>query len=171
MLAEIRALGGRPRRGSGFAEKEKSLAERLRWCKRNEKLSESQLAELEQMPMYTRPVDRMATMMQEIRDLGHLPRWGQENSLALRLKRGRDARELSDAQLAELEKMKRPKKHSKLSEAELAEVMQEIRDLGRLPRWANEASLAHRLRMAKASKNSVPHSWLSWSRCGNLTNG
>ena len=45
---------------------------------------------------------RMETLMQEIRVLGHLPDWTKEAPLALRLKRAKDARELSASQLVEL---------------------------------------------------------------------
>ena len=48
---------------------------------------------------------RMETLMQEIRVLGHLPRWTKEAPLALRLKRAKASEELSASQLAELEAM------------------------------------------------------------------
>ena len=41
--------------------------------------------------------------MQQIRALGHLPGWTEEAPLALRLKRAKDAEELTASQLAELE--------------------------------------------------------------------
>ena len=47
----------------------------------------------------------MATLMQEIRVLGHLPGWTKEAPLASRLKRAKASEELSASQLAELEAM------------------------------------------------------------------
>ena len=74
-MTEIRALGRRPRRGQNVDAKESSLAERLRWWERKNLFSASHLAELEQMPGCTLPVDSAETLMQEIRDLGHTPQW------------------------------------------------------------------------------------------------
>ena len=51
------------------------------------------------------PATRMDILMQQIRALGHLPGWTEEAPLALRLKRAKDAEELSASQLVELEAM------------------------------------------------------------------
>ena len=54
------------------------------------------------------PATRMEILMQQIRALGHLPGWTEEAPLALRLKRAKDAEELTASQLAELEAIRAP---------------------------------------------------------------
>ena len=105
LMAQIRALGHLPRKTRGLGD-EYSLALRLGIAKSRSLLSESQLAELAQMPR-TEPRDasqlaseRMNTLMVEIRSLGHIPRGN--NSLSHRLRYAKRKRQLSESQLAEL---------------------------------------------------------------------
>ena len=99
LMAEIRALSHIPRaRGA-----EDALCQRLCYAKRKRQLSESQLAELAQLPGWciresALPVargvaaqrrlaqtpERMNTLMAEIRALGHIPRHkrGAEDALS-----------------------------------------------------------------------------------------
>ena len=72
---------------------------------------------------------RMETLMQEIRVFGHLPNWTKEAPLALRLKRAKDAEELTASQLAELEAM--PASSKRVTGACATEIlMTEIRAFG-----------------------------------------
>ena len=64
LVAEIRALGHIPR-----YHHENALYQRWRDAKRQNLLSESQLAELAELP--SKPMD---TLMAQIRALGHIPR-------------------------------------------------------------------------------------------------
>ena len=74
-MDEIRALGHRPRRTKGH-EDEFALYERFWHAKRHSQLSESQLAELAELPACRRPdtAERMETLMDENRALGYIPR-------------------------------------------------------------------------------------------------
>ena len=99
-MEEIRALGHRPRRTKGH-EDEFALYERFWHAKRNSQLSESQLAELPELPACCRPdtAERMVTLVEEIRAQGHIPRDG--SGLAQRLRKAQQQL-LSETQLAEL---------------------------------------------------------------------
>ena len=72
LMAEIRAFGRFPSRDSALGD-ERALAERLRSAKRNSLLSESQPAELAELPgsesSEVRAAGRMDTLMAEIRAL------------------------------------------------------------------------------------------------------
>ena len=73
-MADIRAFGRLPRRTHGN-KAEYELADRLRRAKRQDLLSESQVAELEAMPKYDperERADRLNTLMPDIRASG----WG-----------------------------------------------------------------------------------------------
>ena len=87
LMAEIRAFGRWPRR-QNVDKKENSLAERLRHFTRKNKLTASQLAELDQLPgsdVSQAQAERTETVMQEIRALGYLPRQsGLEKSMRMK---------------------------------------------------------------------------------------
>ena len=114
LMSEIRALGHIPR-WAGRAEK--AVSQRLKYAKRNNLLSASQLAELAQMPR-TEPRDasqlaseRMEILMAEIRALGHIPRHtrglGHEYALGSDLRNAKVRGLLSESQLAELAELAR----------------------------------------------------------------
>ena len=113
-MEEIRALGHLPRRTKGH-EDEFALYERFWRAKHNSQLSESQLAELAELPgcesREVRTAARLGTLMAEIRTLGHIPRetkgLGDEYSLALRLGNAKSRSLLSESQLAELAELAR----------------------------------------------------------------
>ena len=102
-MAEIRALGHSPRRQPGLGD-EYSLASRLHNAKSSSRLSESQLAELAELPASNwrevRTAGFMVTLMDEIRALGHMPRGN--SGLAQRLRKAKNQRLLNERQLAEL---------------------------------------------------------------------
>ena len=114
LMAEIRALGHIPRMQPGLGN-EHSLAVRLRNAKSKSLLSESQLAELAELPgaesREVRRAARLDTLMAEIRALGHIPRrrpgLGDENLLAIRLRNAKSSSLLSESQLAELAELAR----------------------------------------------------------------
>ena len=108
LMADIRALGRVPvlSREEGRGD-EYALAGRLREAKRQDLLSESQLAELAGIAesqtrdrtaetrerVETKTRERMDTLMDDIRRLGHLPRFSQkhrqEYTVALRMREAR----------------------------------------------------------------------------------
>ena len=155
LMVEIRAFGHIPRQRRAHRE-EYNLAFRLRYAKAKSLLSESQLAELEQMPSVGRQKaeqQRMITLVEEIRALGRIPRWSVEGPLYHRLQRAQKKNLLSDSQLAELAELhasNRPSKRRELSTAQRMEtLMAEIRALGHIPRWSVEGPLYHRLYKAR----------------------
>ena len=109
-MADIRALGHIPR-----THHENALYQRWRDAKRQNLLSESQLAELAELPASNwrevRTAGLMVTLMDEIRALGHIPRktagLGDENALACRLQYAKSKSLLSESQLAELAEIAR----------------------------------------------------------------
>ena len=92
-----------------------ALAQRLRRAQHQSLLSESQLAELAQLPgaeaREVRRAARLDTLMAEIRALGHNPRWRpglrDEYLLAARLRNAKSSSLLSESQLAELAEIAR----------------------------------------------------------------
>ena len=116
VLGEIRALGHIPRETIGLAD-ESSLALRLRTLKSRNLLSESELAELAQLPgseprdASQRAAQRMDTLMADIRGLGCIPRRTvtrpEEYCLAARLGYAKRKCLLNESQLAELEEISR----------------------------------------------------------------
>ena len=153
-MEEIRALGHRPRRTKGH-EDEFALYERFWHAKRNSQLSESQLAELAELPACCRSdtAERMVTLVEEIRALGHIPRDG--SGLAQRLRKAQQQSLLSESQLAELAELSGCESREVRTAARLDTLMAEIRALGHIPRWRpglrDEYLLAARLRNAKSS--------------------
>ena len=181
LVAEIRALGHLPRDTRGLGEEYK-LAHRLQYARKEGRLSQAELAELEAIPRYAAlpPVaermarvvaERMTTLMAEIRTLGHLPRRhgngesAQEKRLGFRLQNAKKKKQLSPAQLAELEKIPRFAPAVEPLAERVTTLMDAIRALGHLPRWKqakrdngrtrassdleDEYALAGRLREAK----------------------
>ena len=108
LMAEIRVLGRLPRDKS-------ALAQRLRRAQHQSLLSESQLAELAELPgaeaREVRRAARLDTLMAEIRALGHIPRWRpglrDEYLLAARVRNAKSSSLLSESQLAELAELAR----------------------------------------------------------------
>ena len=102
-MAEIRALGYLPRKTQALGD-EYALASRFQHAKDRGLLSESQLAELAELPVYNwrevRKAARMETLMAEIRALGHIPRWGTR--LYYRMYSARRLGGFSESQLAAL---------------------------------------------------------------------
>ena len=130
LMEEIRALGRLPRQSQAQERDEKKLYDRLKRAKAGNRLSESQLAELEQLEPVDASAARMDTLMQEIRALGHLPRGtpglGEEAKLYDRLKKAKAKTLLSASQLAELAAM--PVVSERWTADELTEaLMEEIR--------------------------------------------
>ena len=109
-MADIRALGYLPRKTQALGD-EYALANRFQNAKDRSLLSESQLAELAELPVYNwrevRRAARMETLMAEIRALGHIPRCSVESSLYHRLYLARRLGELNETQLAELAEIPR----------------------------------------------------------------
>ena len=111
-MADIRALGYLPRKTQALGD-EYALANRFQNAKDRSLLSESQLAELAELPPFNwregRTAQRMDTLMAEIRALGHIPRGARraENALSQRLRYAQRKRQLSESQLAELAEMAR----------------------------------------------------------------
>ena len=109
-MAEIRALGYVPRKTRGLGD-ECELATQFHNAKEHSLLSESQLAELAELPVYDwreeRKAARMETLMAEIRALGHIPRCLVESSLYQRMHSARRLGNFSEAQLAELAEIPR----------------------------------------------------------------
>ena len=111
LMTEIRALGHIPR-GNRV---EDALYQRLYKAMRKRELSESQLAELAELPggesREVRTAARLDTLMAEIRALGHNPRWRpglrDEYLLAARLRNAKSSSLLSESQLAELAELAR----------------------------------------------------------------
>ena len=136
LMTEIRQLGRFPREAKGCSEDESRLAHRLHDAKGKGHLSESQLAELAEMPGSDLREERAAALMAEIRALGRVPKMNP----------GHPA---ENKQLAELAEMPR----SDVREARVAALMAEIRALGRVPKMTErhpaENKLPHRLRDAK----------------------
>ena len=101
-------MGHIPRHSTADGD-EYSLAIRLRDAKSNSLLSESQLAELAELPAFDFRAERMDALMTEIRALGHIPRHStalrDERSLARRLLKAKSKNLLSKSQLAELAKL------------------------------------------------------------------
>ena len=180
-MAEIRALGHIPR-----CRVESLLYSRLYSARRHGKLSESQLAQLAQLPelrsresalpaarsasaerkLAQRP-ERMNTLMAQIRALGHLPRknpgLGDEYALACRFHTAKGRGLLSASQLAELSQMLRikPRDASQLAAGRMVTLMAEIRSLGHIPgRNRAEDALRQRLNTAKR-KNLLSESQLA----------
>ena len=108
-MTEIRQLGRLPRKAKGCSEDESRLAHRLHDAKGKGHLSESQLAELAEMPASDLREERAAALMAEIRALGHIPRWtpGAESALSHRLYYAKRISLLSESQLAELAEIAR----------------------------------------------------------------
>ena len=112
-MADIRALGRLPRSTPPGLGEEYKLGYRLREAKRQRLLSPSQLAELAELPSAAemRAAERVATLMPDIRALGHVPRTTpglqEENTLARRLREAKRKRVLSESQLAELAELPR----------------------------------------------------------------
>ena len=73
-MTEIRQLGRLPRMAKGCSEDESRLAHRLHDAKGKGLLSESQLADVAEMPRSDVREERAAAMMAEIRALGRVPR-------------------------------------------------------------------------------------------------
>ena len=160
LMEEIRALGHLPRRTKGH-EVEFALYERLSHAKRNSQLSKSQLAELAGLPTCSQPdtAERMVSLVEEIRALGHIPRLQHENSLYKRWRYAKRNNLLSETQLAALAEV--PGSREVLGAARVDTLMSEIRALGHIPRWRpDEYSLAQRLLYAK-SKNLLSESQLA----------
>ena len=109
-MADIRALGYLPRKTQALGD-EYALASRFQHAKDRGLLSESQLAELAELPVYNwrevRKAARMETLMAEIRALGHIPRCLVESSLYQRMHSARRLGNFSEAQLAELAEIPR----------------------------------------------------------------
>ena len=85
-MAQIRALGRIPRQTAGLGD-EYWLARRLQYAKRKNLLTESQLAELAELP---EAESREVTLVEEIRALGHIPRCSVEKSAVSALAQGED---------------------------------------------------------------------------------
>ena len=112
-MADIRALGYVPRKTRGLGD-EYVLATRFHNAKEHSLPSESQLAELAELPVYNwrevRKAARMETLMTEIRALGHIPRCPSpkrsiplvESRLYYRMDSAKRLGYFSDSQLAEL---------------------------------------------------------------------
>ena len=88
------------------------MRQRLNKAKRQTQLSQSQLAELAELPGSRRlAAEHMDALMSEIRALGHIPRQNKalrdECSLANRLRKAKSRRLLSESQLAELAELAR----------------------------------------------------------------
>ena len=153
LMTEIRQLGRLPRKAKGCSEDESRLAHRLHDAKGKGHLSESQLAELAEMPASDLREERAAALMAEIRALGRVPKMTErhpaENKLAQRLRDAKRYNRLSETQLAELAEMP----SYDWREERVAAMMAEIRALGRVPKMTErhpaENKLAHRLRDAK----------------------
>ena len=109
-MADIRALGYLPRKTQALGD-EYALASRFQHAKDRSLLSESQLAELAEVPAYNwreqRTPQRVETLMAEIRALGHIPRCSVEGPLYHRLYKARIHGKLSESQLAELAEIPR----------------------------------------------------------------
>ena len=129
LMEEIRALGHLPRRTKGH-EDEFALYERFWRAKHNSQLSESQLAELAELPgcesREVRTAARLDALMAEIRALGHIPRCKVETLLYSRLYWARRQGQLNGSQLAELKQLA---------------LMTDIRALGHIPRSQHENAL------------------------------
>ena len=103
--------GGTPSKPAptGCSEDESRLAHRLHDAKGKGHLSESQLAELAEMPASDLREERAAALMAEIRALGRVPKMTErhpaENKLAHRLRDAKRYNRLSETQLAELAEM------------------------------------------------------------------
>ena len=112
-MADIRALGYVPRKTRGSGD-EYELATRFHTAKEHSLLSESQLAELAELPVYNwrevRTAARMETLMAEIRAVGHIPRCPSpkrsiplvESRLYYRMHSAKSLGDFSESQLAEL---------------------------------------------------------------------
>ncbi len=100
-MDKIRALGHLPRRGREYGE-EGALANQLRQAKKVNHLSESQLAELEQMEGMREVVRQGKTdrLMVEIRALGCIPK--DDLGVAQRFRKAMKHNSFSEEQLAEL---------------------------------------------------------------------
>ena len=160
LMEEIRALGHLPRRTKGH-EVEFALYERLSHAKRNSQLSKSQLAELAGLPTCSQPdtAERMVSLVEEIRALGHIPRLQHENSLYKRWRYAKRNNLLSETQFAALAEV--PGSREVLGAARVDTLVSEIRALGHIPRWRpDEYSLAQRLLYAK-SNNLLSESQLA----------
>ena len=148
-MAEVRALGHVPR---WTPEAQCALAKRLQYAKRESLLSESQLAELAELPAsnwrQVRTAGLMDTLMAEIRALGHIPRrqpgLGDEYSLAIRLRNAKGKRLLSGSQLAELAELPASNWREVRMAQRMETLMAEIRALGHIPRCSVEGPLYHR---------------------------
>ena len=113
LMADIRALGYLPRKTQALGD-EYALASRFQHAKDRGLLSESQLAELAELPVYNwrevRKAARMETLMAEIRALGHIPRCPSpkrsiplvESRLYYRMHSAKRLGNFSESQLAEL---------------------------------------------------------------------
>ena len=109
LMADIRGLGRIPRLTKGRAD-EHSLAQRLRWARRQSLLRKSQLrvlAELDAFESRVRVRARMEKLMAEIRALGRIPRLtpGANFAMAQRLRAAKRRNQLSESQLAELSEL------------------------------------------------------------------
>ena len=85
-MADIRALGYLPRMTQGLGD-EYALATRFHNAKEHSLLSESQLAELAELPTVQ---SREVTLVEEIRALGHIPRCSVEKSAVSAVEQGED---------------------------------------------------------------------------------
>ena len=152
LMAQIRALGHLPRMTRGLGD-EYSLALRLANAKSRSLLSESQLAELAELPALDFRAERMDALMTEIRALGHIPRQtkslGDERSLAQRLRNAKSKNLLSESQLAELAELPVLESREVRRAARFETLMGEIRALGHIPRCSVEGPLYHRLSCAR----------------------
>ena len=157
-MVQIRALGHIPRKHKD----EYTLAQRLGTATSRRLLSETQLAELAELPAYNwlevRTAQRMETLMADIRALGHIPRDRKtrrqgpdvvETALAHRLNHAKRKRLLSESQLAELAGVPAYNWREQRTPQRVETLMAEIRALGHIPRCSVESSLYHRLYLAR----------------------
>ena len=171
LMAEIRALGHLPRATRGLGD-EFNLAHRLQYARKEGRLSQAELAELEAIPRYAavppvaermaRVAERMNTLMADIRALGHLPRitrsLGDESRLARRLREATRQGQLSEAQLAELAEIPRYAPPAVPWAERMNTLMADIRAFGRLPRFTdgNMAEYSQAQRFARGEAPGSP---------------
>ena len=160
-MVQIRALGHIPRKHKD----EYMLAQRLGSAKSRRLLSETQLAELAELPAYNwrevRTAQRMETLMADIRALGHIPRDRKtrrqgpdvvETALAHRLNHAKRKSQLSESQLAELAELPASEAREVRAAERMETLMAEIRALGHIPRDRDGNALYQRWRKAQARR-------------------
>ena len=132
LMQQVRDLGRYPKESSGCSPAEKQLARQLRDARKAKELSPEQEAELQTLQVLQKSEERM----QQVRDLGRIPKENAGRSLAERqlaekVRRARKAKQFSPEQEAELQTLEQADAQTK---DKVEELMQQVRVLGRLPK-------------------------------------